>query len=452
LSLARARTLELNAKAASARGVDVDSVLGGALPEQVASSVLTELRGQYANLRQEADRQAIRLGPRHPERQALDAQLAGLREQISTELRRTISSIQVELKRAVQLEQELAARLAQLKIQQGGVNEEMVTLRELEREAAARRDVYEGFLKRARETGEQKDVNSANMIVISPAYPPLDPTGPSRATISLTGMMLGFFAGVGLGGMRGAYQGLRQNIGLPQQRRRWQRWRSAEDRAATAPHRPDPQPAAVADADLAADRRAEEIVRRVSESTPVEAEAAPATASPVEPPEAAKAVQPMDTPMTDPYAPPYAPVPLGYPQPAGYPAGLQPVYAQPGSMPLPPAYAHPQMTPQGVYPVPYAPPFQGQVYPYPAGAYPYPQAQQFQAWPPQAAPVPYYPQQPAPAANPQTVSPAASTEATRQEKQRADNQSQIEEIRESLREFREAVRDFTESRGRRKFF
>jgi hypothetical protein len=46
----------------------------------------------------------------------------------------------------------------------------------------------------------------------------------------------------------------------------------------------------------------------------------------------------------------------------------------------------------------------------------------------------------------------ASAETARQDKQRADNQSQIDEIRESLREFREAVRDFTESRGRRKFF
>ena len=199
LSVARARTIELNARAASARGLDVDQVIGGTLPEQVNSSLMTELRSQYATLQQESDRMAIRLGPRHPTRQAAEAQLAGARAQIQAELSRIVSSIQVELKRAVQLEQDLAARLAQIKVRQGGVSEDLVTLRELEREAAAKRAVYESFLLRARETGEQRDLNTANMSVISRAFPPLESTGPSRSMIALAGAALGFCAGVGLG-------------------------------------------------------------------------------------------------------------------------------------------------------------------------------------------------------------------------------------------------------------
>jgi succinoglycan biosynthesis transport protein ExoP len=211
LSIARARTIELNARSASARELDVNAVLSGTLPEQINSNVMTELRSQYAGLKQEADRLAVRLGPRHPQRLAIEAQLAGAREQIQTELRRIILSNQVELKRAVQLEQDLASRLAQVKVRQGGVSEDLVTLRELEREAAAKRAVYESFLLRARETGEQRDLNTANMSVISKAYPPLEPVGPSRSTIALTGMILGFMAGVGIGGARGAIQSLRDN-------------------------------------------------------------------------------------------------------------------------------------------------------------------------------------------------------------------------------------------------
>ncbi|RUM99069.1 succinoglycan biosynthesis protein exop [Pseudaminobacter arsenicus] len=209
LSVARAHTLELNAKAASTKDIDVDSVLGGALPEEVSSSTMTELRTQYAALKSEADRLAVRLGPRHPQLQAVEAQLAGARTQLSNELRRIIASVQTELKRAVQLEQELASRLAQLKVRQGDVSNELVTLRELERNAASQRAVYEAFLLRARETGQQKDLNTANMSVISVAYPPLRPNGPSRSTMALTGLMLGLFAGIGLGGMRGAYESLR---------------------------------------------------------------------------------------------------------------------------------------------------------------------------------------------------------------------------------------------------
>ncbi|TIX78630.1 MAG: succinoglycan biosynthesis protein exop, partial [Mesorhizobium sp.] len=146
LAIARARTLELNARAASARSIDVNSVLSGTLPEEINSNTMSELRSQYATLKQEADRAAIRFGPRHPELQALNAQLAGSRERIAAELRRIASSLQVDLRRAVQLEQDLASRLAQLKVRSGDVNSDLVTLRELEREAAAKRSVYEQYL------------------------------------------------------------------------------------------------------------------------------------------------------------------------------------------------------------------------------------------------------------------------------------------------------------------
>ena len=83
LSVARARTAELNARAASARSINVNSVLGGTLPEEINSNTMSDLRAQYATLKQEADRAAVRLGPRHPELQALNAQLAGARDRMT---------------------------------------------------------------------------------------------------------------------------------------------------------------------------------------------------------------------------------------------------------------------------------------------------------------------------------------------------------------------------------
>ena len=209
LSIARARTIELNARAQSTRQINVEAVLGGGLPEELASSVMSELRSQYAATKREADQLSVRLGPRHPQYLAMQAQLSRAREQIANELRRIVASVQTDLKRAVQQEQDLAARLAQLKLRSGDVNVDLVTLRELEREAAAKRAVYEGYLLRARETGEQRDINTANMSVISQAFPPIDPTGPSRATIALGGMILGFIAGIGLGILRGIVFSLR---------------------------------------------------------------------------------------------------------------------------------------------------------------------------------------------------------------------------------------------------
>ncbi|RWA65243.1 GumC family protein [Mesorhizobium sp.] len=243
LSVARARTLELNARAASARALNVNSVLNGTLPEEINSNTMGELRSQYAALKQEADRAAIKFGPRHPELQALNAQLAGARERIGAELQRIASSLQVELKRSVQLEQDLASRLAQAKVQSGDVNNDLVSLREFEREAAAKRSVYEQFLLRAKETGEQKDINTANISLISEAYAPLEAKGPSRAVKALAGLLAGFFVGIGLGALRGIYASLRETADIRSRRRPEEPAPAFEDKAYRAAPPSPPPPA-----------------------------------------------------------------------------------------------------------------------------------------------------------------------------------------------------------------
>ena len=84
-----------------------------------------------------------------------------------------------------------------------------IELRELERKANATRTIYESFLKRASETGQEEKLTSKNIRVIASAQPPLQATGPSRKLIAIGGMMAGFIAGVGLGIALGAYRSLR---------------------------------------------------------------------------------------------------------------------------------------------------------------------------------------------------------------------------------------------------
>jgi len=208
LSAARAETIRLNARAESLKGMTADSLFTSGLPEGLRSGAITALRSQYAAARQQADGLATKLGPRHPQLIQLQSQAEGLRREIEAELNRIRASIQVDLKRSVQQEQDLAARLAQLKVQHAGNNEELVKLRELEREASAKRSVYEAFLLRTRETGEQEGINTANVRVISPARPALESAGPSRRNIVLVGLLLGLFAGLGIAILRGIYASL----------------------------------------------------------------------------------------------------------------------------------------------------------------------------------------------------------------------------------------------------
>lgn len=487
LSVARARTLELNARAASARSVDVNSVLTGTLPEEINSNTMSDLRSQYASLKQEADRAAIRFGPRHPELQALNAQLAGARDRIAAELRRIGSSLQVDLKRAVHLEQDLASRLAQLKVRSGDVNSDLVSMRELEREAAAKRSVYEQYLLRAKETGEQKDINTANINVISKAFAPLEPNGPSRVVVALAGLLLGFASGVGLGAMRGAYESLRDTATS-----RSRRDRSMDERrtpyddkayqpAPPPPKPPAPQPAAPPPPPPAppppppappapvqqADVTPTEGPGRISALLSKLRKAMSRKQSPQDTIDAGewvssfaegKPTEDLTHPAYSQSAAAFAPLPsaaAAYPPPPFRPGGHVPYPQQTAQPPLPP-HMMPQRSYSGPQAYPYGQPLglpqaqhwqvpQQPGYPYPQ---PMPDAGQM-SYPPHPASAPY-PQQPtAPQQAAQPDEP--SVEAPRAAED-VERHAPIDEIRASLREFREAVRELTETRARRRYF
>lgn len=491
LSITRAQTLELNARAQSVRSVKADSVIGGGMPEEVTSPVMSELRSQYATIKQEADRLSVRLGPRHPQYLALQAQLQGAREQIDNELRRIVATVQTQLKRSVQLEQDLAARLAQLKIRSGDVNGSLVTLRELEREAAAKRAVYENYLLRAREAGEQRGINTANISVISQAFPPLDPTGPSRSTIAMTGAFVGFFAGIALGMARGIFWSLRDRA---RARRAQSRPKaepappamfgaSAQRRATPAPSPITPVTSPENAAETSGENSAVNPLARLIErmrsplgrgskpkadiDPPVTTAAAAGKHSSQDtqietagrdaarPSEEAEAMHPYPQPIYP--EPAYPQQPAGLPQqPAAYPQQPAPFVhpAQAASYPsYPQAFAQPPQYPPAFMPQPAA-------YPYPAAASPQPA---FHGWQPQPVMAPYGYPQPMPVGAPYPSYPQAAAQAPAYpqdarpmaapapEARSPREMSPIEEVRESLREFREAIRDLVEDRVRRRY-
>jgi succinoglycan biosynthesis transport protein ExoP len=79
----------------------------------------------------------------------------------------------------------------------------MVTLRELERDVQASRAVYESFLVRARETGEQERLDTKNIRVISRAEPPQGRSfPPSNLLLAVGALLLGVGAGSGIVIMR----------------------------------------------------------------------------------------------------------------------------------------------------------------------------------------------------------------------------------------------------------
>src|SRR5580693_2728084 len=221
LSLARARTSE-----AKARLDQVESVLHsktpiGAFPEAVQSQTITMLRSQYAEIMRRDAEQKSSLGERHPAVIEIEAQGARLQKLIEDEVNRIAQSDRADYERAKADEDMLSRQVDALKNTAVSINESLVGLRELERDVQASRAVYESFLVRSRETGEQEQVDTKNIRIISKADRPLYRSSPPPSLIlGLAAMLLGFASGVGIVIMRGEAEDAAPRLAKPRAKTR----------------------------------------------------------------------------------------------------------------------------------------------------------------------------------------------------------------------------------------
>jgi uncharacterized protein involved in exopolysaccharide biosynthesis/Mrp family chromosome partitioning ATPase len=196
---ARARTGDAKSRYDQIERLRRSGAEPGAIAEAVQSATVAALRTQYAEIvRREAELTA-KLGARHPSVTEIHAQARDLRRLINEEIARIGQAAYNDLERARASEAALAASLEAIKRESTATNEALVRLRELQREVDASRAVYEAFLVRARETGEQQRLDTTNVRVISKAEPPQYRSSPPRnLVLIIAALFLGVGAGTGL--------------------------------------------------------------------------------------------------------------------------------------------------------------------------------------------------------------------------------------------------------------
>ena len=196
LTASRARTAAARARLDQVQQLQLSKNEPGAFPEAIQSQTITALRSQYAEVMRREAEQMTSLGARHPAVIEIRAEAERLRHMIDDEVRRIALSARTEYEGARANEEMLAANLEKLKSNAVTTNEAMVTLRELDRDVQANRAVYEAFLVRARETGEQERLDTKNIRVISPAAAPLYRSyPPSNALLALGAVLFGVLGG-----------------------------------------------------------------------------------------------------------------------------------------------------------------------------------------------------------------------------------------------------------------
>jgi len=207
LTDAKARLAEAEARYNEvSRAVSLYGVQGGAVQSQTLSGLFADeaaLRRQIATLSQT-------LGPRHPALMNAMAEAGALEKAIKSETERLRRTARMEVDQAKVSLDTLTEQTSTLRSSVSVDDQAQVKLRELEREAAAKTELYQTFLKRAGEAAERQQIDATDVRVISTAMAPLRPTWPPRPIIAAAaGAMLGLllsagaFAGLGyLGALR----------------------------------------------------------------------------------------------------------------------------------------------------------------------------------------------------------------------------------------------------------
>ncbi len=188
LARTKARYDSMRRQIDSGGGVD-------ALGEVLNSQVISDLRSQQALvLRKLADLEATLL-PRHPDVISARGEAADIQSRIDAEISRIVSSLGNEVKVAQDQIAAIDRSISSSRFELESNNKSLVTLRELERDADASRELLSDFISRFKQTREQDDLIQADARILSTASVPKSPSSPKKILNLILGIMLGGIVG-----------------------------------------------------------------------------------------------------------------------------------------------------------------------------------------------------------------------------------------------------------------
>jgi polysaccharide biosynthesis transport protein len=167
-----------------------------AVSKVLQSELIQALREQQADVDRRAAELAQEYGEKHPMLVNIRAEAEDVRQKIADEVDRLVHGLRNEVDVARARESALAGALSRLREEVGQANNDEVTLRAREREAAASRALLENFLARSKETGSQENLQQADATVISRADVPETPSYPRRKLLLIAAVAGAGFLGL----------------------------------------------------------------------------------------------------------------------------------------------------------------------------------------------------------------------------------------------------------------
>lgn len=186
-------------KEASLRALQ-EQLRAGEMPAGAVLSapLLQSLRQQQASLLQQQAELATRYKPEHPTMVKLRAQIADLAGKIKEETEKAEAELASDVAVARAREAALRETLAGLQHSTDQQDQASIQLRELEREAAANKVLYENFLSKFKQTSAQEDIQQPDARLVAPAIPPGGPYFPNRSMLMSMALVISAFLGLAL--------------------------------------------------------------------------------------------------------------------------------------------------------------------------------------------------------------------------------------------------------------
>ena len=217
---AKADMLDAEANYEALRRASATNSLTGATAEALASPVLGNLRSQLSISRSALANAEGSLGPRHPRLGALRTEVASIERSISNEISRFFEAAKSRRDVARKNLKSLESLLAELTRSSLTDSKALVRLRELEREAASQRAVFQDLQLKAKQSGEQETLSNDSTRVISQAVPPALAAFPHKKLFVAGGLFVGLTLGILLAWLIAIFSASRAQRFTPKQKRR----------------------------------------------------------------------------------------------------------------------------------------------------------------------------------------------------------------------------------------
>lgn len=171
---------------------------GDTLAEVMQNPVILSLKADIIRLEGKLQEASRNLGKNHPQYQAMESEIAALKQKLDAETQQILSSINTANSVNKQKGSELKATIESHKRKAIADSAERDQIAVLENDVESAQKAYDVVVQRYTESNLQSQSNQTNISVLTPAAEPLEPSSPKIFLNLLIAVFVGTMLGVGV--------------------------------------------------------------------------------------------------------------------------------------------------------------------------------------------------------------------------------------------------------------